>query len=52
MSDGRDRLADRIGVIRDEMADPETRIYSDEMVRKFQEVSYHLNWHCANLDGR
>lgn len=38
--------------IRDEMADPETRIYSDEMVRKFQEVSYHLHWHCANLDGK
>lgn len=21
-------------------------------VRKWQEVSYHLHWHCANLDGK
>ena len=39
-------------LIRGEQRDPETRIYDDTMLRKFREVSYHLHWHCANLDGK
>lgn len=38
--------------IQSEQSDPETRIWTDEYLRKMQEVSYHLHWHAANLDGK
>lgn len=31
---------------------PQPYCPDEAAVRKWQEVSYHLHWHCANLDGK
>lgn len=39
-------------MIRAEQAKEGTAAWDPVGLRKLQEVSYHLHWHCANLDGK
>lgn len=39
-------------LIREQQGNAEASLDDKEALRRWQEVSYHLHWHCANLDGK